>query len=40
MAAFADEVNYYLYKGLALKPAVFQHFEPRYVLMFTRCITG
>ena len=35
MDAFADGVNYYLYKHPEIKPAVFQHFEPWYVLMFT-----
>ena len=35
MDAFADGVNYYLYKHPRVKPAVFQHFEPWYALMFT-----
>ena len=35
MDAFADGVNYYLYKHPDVKPAVFQHFEPWYALMFT-----
>jgi acyl-homoserine-lactone acylase len=35
MDAFADGVNYYLYKHPEYKPAVFQHFEPWYALMFT-----
>ncbi len=35
MDAFADGVNYYLYKHPEIKPAVFQHFEPWYALMFT-----
>jgi len=35
MEAFADGVNYYLYKHPEVKPAVFQHFEPWYALMFT-----
>jgi acyl-homoserine lactone acylase PvdQ len=35
MDAFADGVNYYLYKHSGVKPAVFQHFEPWYALMFT-----
>jgi len=35
MDAFADGVNYYLYKHPEVKPAVFQHFEPWYALMFT-----
>jgi len=35
MNAFADGVNYYLYKHPEVKPAVFQHFEPWYALMFT-----
>ena len=33
--AFADGVNYYLYTHPDVKPAVFQHFEPWYALMFT-----
>ncbi|MDB4920457.1 penicillin acylase family protein [Mucilaginibacter sp.] len=35
MDVFADGVNYYLYKHPEVKPAVFQHFEPWYALMFT-----
>jgi acyl-homoserine-lactone acylase len=35
MDAFADGVNYYLYKHPDVKPAVFQHFEPWFALMFT-----
>ena len=35
MDAFADGVNYYLYKHPEVKPAVFQRFEPWYALMFT-----
>ena len=35
MDAFADGVNYYLYTHPDVKPAVFQHFEPWYALMFT-----
>ncbi|MDB4901107.1 MAG: acylase [Mucilaginibacter sp.] len=35
MNAFADGVNYYLYKHPEVKPTVFQHFEPWYALMFT-----
>ncbi|ASU32985.1 penicillin acylase family protein [Mucilaginibacter xinganensis] len=35
MDAFADGMNYYLYKHPEVKPAVFQHFEPWYALMFT-----
>jgi acyl-homoserine-lactone acylase len=35
MDAFADGVNYYLYKHPEVKPAVFQHFEPWFALMFT-----
>ncbi|HEY4323739.1 MAG TPA: penicillin acylase family protein [Mucilaginibacter sp.] len=35
MEAFADGVNYYLYRHPEVKPAVFQHFEPWYALMFT-----
>nr|WP_295669498.1 penicillin acylase family protein [uncultured Mucilaginibacter sp.] len=33
--AFADGVNYYLYKHPEVKPAVLRHFEPWYALMFT-----
>lgn len=33
--AFADGVNYYLYTHPAVKPTVFQRFEPWYALMFT-----
>jgi len=33
--AFADGVNYYLYKHPEVKPKVFKHFEPWYALMFT-----
>jgi acyl-homoserine lactone acylase PvdQ len=35
MNAFADGINYYLYKHPGLKPQVFRHFEPWYSLMFT-----
>jgi len=35
MDAFADGINYYLYKHPEVKPAVFKHFEPWYALMFT-----
>ncbi len=35
MDAFADGVNYFLYTHPNVKPAVFQHFEPWYALMFT-----
>jgi len=35
MDAFADGVNYYLYKHPEVKPLVFKHFEPWYALMFT-----
>lgn len=35
MNAFADGVNYYLYKHPEVKPLVFHHFEPWYALMFT-----
>jgi acyl-homoserine-lactone acylase len=35
MNAFADGVNYYLYKHPEVKPAVFQRFEPWFALMFT-----
>jgi acyl-homoserine-lactone acylase len=35
MDAFADGVNYYLYKHPEVKPLVLKHFEPWYALMFT-----
>jgi acyl-homoserine-lactone acylase len=35
MDAFADGINYYLYKHPKVKPRVFHHFEPWYALMFT-----
>jgi acyl-homoserine-lactone acylase len=35
MDAFADGMNYYLYKHPEVKPAVFKRFEPWYALMFT-----
>lgn len=35
MDAFADGVNYYLYKHPEVKPQVFHHFKPWYALMFT-----
>jgi acyl-homoserine-lactone acylase len=35
MDAFADGMNYYLYKHPEVKPVVFQYFEPWYALMFT-----
>jgi len=35
MDAFADGINYYLYKHPEVKPMVFHHFEPWYALMFT-----
>ena len=35
MNAFADGINYYLYKHPGVKPLVFHHFEPWYALMFT-----
>jgi len=35
MDAFADGINYYLYKHPEVKPLVFHHFEPWYALMFT-----
>jgi len=35
MYAFADGINYYLYKHPEVKPAVFERFEPWYALMFT-----
>ena len=33
--AFADGVNFYLYKHPSVKPLVLQHWEPWYALMFT-----
>jgi acyl-homoserine-lactone acylase len=33
--AFADGINYYLYKNPQTKPLVLKHFEPWYALMFT-----
>jgi acyl-homoserine lactone acylase PvdQ len=33
--AFADGINYYLYKHPEVKPKVFKRFEPWYALMFT-----
>ena len=33
--AFADGINYYLYKHPETKPLVLKHFEPWYALMFT-----
>jgi len=33
--AFADGINYYLYKHPETKPQVLKHFEPWYALMFT-----
>src|SRR5579872_6392688 len=35
LTAFADGVNYYLYKHPETKPLVLKHFEPWYPLMFT-----
>jgi acyl-homoserine-lactone acylase len=35
MDAFADGINYYLYKHPEVKPAVFKHYKPWYALMFT-----
>ena len=35
MDAFADGMNYYLYKHPEVKPAVFKHYKPWYALMFT-----
>lgn len=35
MDAFADGINYYLYKHPETKPLVLKHFEPWYALMFT-----
>ncbi|WP_429398348.1 penicillin acylase family protein [Mucilaginibacter lappiensis] len=35
MDAFADGINYYLYKHPEVKPKVFKRFEPWYALMFT-----
>ncbi|MGI8950300.1 MAG: penicillin acylase family protein [Chitinophagaceae bacterium] len=33
--AFADGINYYLYKKSSVKPALLQHFEPWYALLWT-----
>ncbi|MVN91877.1 penicillin acylase family protein [Mucilaginibacter aquatilis] len=33
--AFADGINYYLYKHPTVKPLVLKHFKPWYALMFT-----
>lgn len=35
MDAFADGMNYYLYKHPGFKPLVFHHYHPWYALMFT-----
>lgn len=35
MDAYADGINYYLYKHPDVKPAVFKKFKPWYALMFT-----
>jgi len=35
LQAFADGINYYLYKNPSVKPALLQHFEPWYQLMWT-----
>ena len=35
MDAFADGINYYLYKHPGIRPQVFKHYEPWYALMFT-----
>ncbi|WP_221284394.1 penicillin acylase family protein [Mucilaginibacter sp. SP1R1] len=35
MDAFADGINYYLYKHPEVKPKVFKRFKPWYALMFT-----
>jgi len=35
MDAFADGINYYLYKHPGVKPMVFKRFKPWYALMFT-----
>jgi acyl-homoserine-lactone acylase len=35
MNAFADGINYYLYRHSGMKPLFFHHFEPWYALMFT-----
>ena len=35
MDAFADGINYYLYKHPGVKPLTLHHFEPWYALMFT-----
>jgi acyl-homoserine lactone acylase PvdQ len=33
--AFADGINFYIYKHPEVKPRVFKHYEPWYALMFT-----
>jgi acyl-homoserine lactone acylase PvdQ len=35
LQAYADGINYYLYKHPTVKPALLQHFEPWYPLMWT-----
>jgi acyl-homoserine-lactone acylase len=35
MNAFADGINYYLYKHPAVKPALLNHFQPWYALLWT-----
>lgn len=35
LVAYADGVNYYLYKNPAVKPALLTHFEPWYPLLWT-----
>src|SRR5687767_11974817 len=35
LVAFADGINYYLYKNPQTKPALLKHFEPWYPLLFT-----
>jgi acyl-homoserine-lactone acylase len=35
LQAFADGINYYLYKNPGVKPALLKHFEPWFPLLFT-----
>lgn len=35
LQAFADGINYYMFKNPSVKPALLQHFEPWYQLMWT-----
>ena len=35
MNAFADGINYYLYKHPSVKPALLQRFQPWYPLLWT-----